>query len=172
MFSLVYQFDFYLLQFIEKNMHSIIIDKIMIAITYLGNMGIIWIIIALFLIINKRYRKAGIVTLISVILGAILSEGIIKHVVERPRPFVKFSTINLLISKPLSYSFPSGHTTAAFAAAGILSKYFRRYSIEIFTAAFLIAFSRLYLYVHYPTDILSGMILGLLCSKATLYIFK
>lgn len=169
---LINQFDNNILRFIENNMHSYIMDKTMIFFTELGNMGIIWIVISILLMLNKKYRIIGIATLAAVALGALLGEGIIKHIIERPRPFVKSSYINLLISKPMSSSFPSGHTTAAFSASGILSSYFRKYSIEIFLLAFVIAFSRLYLYVHYPTDVLAGIILGIISSRIILYLFN
>lgn len=102
----------------------------------------------------------------------ILGEGILKHIVGRLRPSNEILNSSGLISKPLSYSFPSGHTASAFAAAGILAKYFKKYSALIFTLAVLIAFSRLYLYVHYPTDVLAGLFLGLICCKGTIYIFE
>ncbi|MHC6179221.1 phosphatase PAP2 family protein [Clostridium sp. JNZ X4-2] len=169
MIYLMHQFDNSILQFIQNNMYGPFMDKFMIFITRLGNLGTIWVIIAVILIITKKYRNAGIATLCAVILGAVLGEGIIKHLVQRPRPFAEYGAANLLISRPLSSSFPSGHTTAAFAAAGVLSRYFKRYAAGFFILAFLIAFSRLYLYVHYPTDVLAGMILGIICSKIVLW---
>lgn len=170
--NLIQKFDVYILELIKNNMHDPFLDKAMIVITSLGNMGIIWIAIAVFLIISKKYRKIGFMVLVALILGSILGDGIIKHVIKRLRPSYNIPAINLLIANPVSYSFPSGHTTSSFAAAGILSRYFEKYSLEIFSLAALIAFSRLYLYVHYPSDVLVGIILGLLCSKVTLYIFS
>jgi undecaprenyl-diphosphatase len=153
-------------------MHGYIMDKLMILITSLGNMAIIWIAIAILLIANKKYRRIGYMTLMAVILGAVLGECILKHIFQRPRPFIAIHTLNVLISKPTSSSFPSGHTTAAFAAAGILSVYFKKYKVVFWILAVLIAFSRIYLYMHYPTDVLGGIVLGLLCSRLTFYIFK
>ncbi|MBA5851611.1 phosphatase PAP2 family protein [Clostridium sp. cel8] len=169
---LINEFDSFIFKFIEDNMYSSMMDKIMIFTTKLGNTGIIWIAISLFLIMSKKNRKAGIVTLAAVVLGAILGEGIIKNIVQRPRPFEESNIVHILISKPKSYSFPSGHTTAAFAATSTLSRYFKKYSIGLFILAILIAFSRIYLYVHYPTDILGGIILGLICSRIVFYIFN
>lgn len=171
MMSLIQKFDNTILLLIKNNMHNPIMDKVMVIITSLGNMGLIWIVISFLLMINKKYRNVGIMTLVALILSTILGEGILKHLVQRVRPSADIPAVNLLIAKPLSYSFPSGHTTSAFAAAGILVKYFRNHSQEIYTLAFLIAFSRLYLYVHYPTDVLAGIILGLICSNITVYLF-
>ena len=122
--------------------------------------------------INKKYRKIGFMALAALILSTILGEGILKHVVKRTRPCANITAVNLLITKPLSYSFPSGHTTSSFAVAGVLAKYFKEYAIEFFSLAILIAFSRLYLYVHYPTDVLAGIVLGLMCSMIIIYLFN
>jgi len=173
MISLIHKFDEFILLYIKNNIYGItVIDKSMIFITSLGNMGFIWIVISMLLLSNKKYRKVGIMTLAALILSSILGEGILKHLVHRMRPFYNMPTMNLLISKPLSYSFPSGHTASSFAAAGILSKHLKNYNFVFFTMAFLISFSRLYLGVHYPTDVLGGIILGLICSKIITHIFN
>ncbi|NLZ48864.1 MAG: phosphatase PAP2 family protein, partial [Clostridiales bacterium] len=75
------------------------------------------------------------------------------------------------ISKPSSFSFPSGHTGFSFAATGVLAKYFRKYRIPLFILASLMAFSRVYLCVHYPSDIIGGIILGLICSQISIWVF-
>lgn len=169
MFLLINEFDIYILQFIQNNMHTPVLDKLMIFATKLGNNGLIWIFISILLvIISKKHKKAGFVTLLALFIGAMLGEVIIKHIVQRPRPFLEMNTIKLLIPKPKSFSFPSGHTTAAFAAVVVLSRYFKKYSIEFFILAFLIAFSRMYLCVHYPTDVLAGIILGIISGKIAL----
>lgn len=170
--SLIQNLDNSILLYIKNNMHGHIMDKAMVVITSLGDKGLIWIIIAALLIINKKYRKIGFMALAALILATILGEGILKHLVQRVRPSADISAANLLIPKPLSYSFPSGHTTSSFAVAGVLAKYFKDYALELFGLASLIAFSRLYLYVHYPTDVLAGIILGLICSKITIYMFS
>lgn len=160
----IQNFDVTVLDFILKYGHNAWLDRIMPAITWLGNMGLIWIAVAVLLFINKRHRKTGIMVLVSLIIAAIVGEGIIKHLVQRPRPFVDIPAYKLLISKPLTYSFPSGHTASSFAAAGILWRELRKYRAYILAGASLIAFSRLYLFVHYPSDIIGGIALGLFCS--------
>ena len=158
-------FDNNILQFIQNHMRSSVMDEAMIVVTSLGNLGIIWIAISAFILIRKKNKTAVIGVLCAMLLGTILGQEILKNIIQRPRPFLESSVINMIIEKPVSYSFPSGHTTAAFAAAGILSKYFKKYSVLFFTIAILIGFSRLYLYVHYPTDVIAGAILGLVCSR-------
>lgn len=172
MMSFIQNLDNSILLYIKNNMHGHMMDKAMVFITSLGNGGIIWIIIAALLMINKKYRNIGFMVLGALILSTILGEGILKHVVQRVRPSADIPAVNLLITKPLSYSFPSGHTTSSFAAAGVLAKYFKDYALEAFSLAVFIAFSRLYLYVHYPTDVLAGIILGLICSKIIIYLFS
>ncbi len=168
MVSLLQNIDNSILLFIKNNMHSNIMDKVMIAITALDNGGAIWIIIAVLLMINKKYRKISFVVLGALLLSAILGEGILKHVIQRIRPSADIPAINMLIAKPLSYSFPSGHTASSFAGAAVLSNYLKKYKLVFFGLASLIAFSRLYLYVHYPTDVLAGIILGLICSRVSI----
>lgn len=158
-------FDNYILLGIKKHIQNKYLDRLMPLITYMGNLGIIWIAIALILILNKPYRPIGNIVIITLIIGTIVGEGIVKHIVKRIRPCNIHNDLNLLITKPISYSFPSGHTLSSFAAAEILSKYFGQYKLIFIALALLIAISRLYLYVHYPTDVIAGMILGILCSK-------
>lgn len=161
-----------ILNFIQNNMHNKVLDKIMIAITSMGNMGLIWIIISIALIINKKYRKVGVYSLIALILVTVLGEGILKHLFERPRPCVNIPQSQLLIKKPTSYSFPSGHSGSSFACAVVLSYYFKKYAVLIYGFATTIAFSRLYVYVHYPSDVLVGTILGLLSGFLVVFMWK
>ena len=164
------KFDFSILKFINSYFRNNFFDAVMPAISSLGDKGLIWILISLLLIISKKYRKVGVLCLGALALGTLMSEGIIKHIVRRPRPFLELPDIDLLIKKPSSFSFPSGHTTSSFAAANIISVKIKKYSIPAMLLASLIAFSRLYLFVHYPFDVLAGIILGILTSKLVLYL--
>lgn len=158
-----------LVKFIDNNIldilvsiHNPFLDKIMIFITSMGDIGFIWILIATFLIINKKYRSIGLVVLCAVTIQSILGEVIIKNIVQRERPFLVLENINLIIKAPNSYSFPSGHTAAGIAAALTMIYYFGKKASIFLVLALLIAFSRVYLYVHYPTDIIGGILLGAL----------
>lgn len=164
--------DLNILKYINDHLHNVVLDKVMPMITYLGNVGLIWIIISLILIISKKYRKVGILTLCSMVLGTILGEVILKQIFQRSRPFIELSELKLLIKRPSTYSFPSGHTLSAFAAAGIIGGMIRRFKVLVMILATLIAFSRLYLSVHYPSDVLVGAVLGLLCAKIVLHFSK
>ena len=141
-------------------------------ITGIGNGGIVWIFLSIYLIHSGNYRVEGHMVLASLVLTTILGEGIIKHLIKRSRPFITIKERTLLIARPLTYSFPSGHSASSFTVAGIFILMNSSMSVYITILASLIAFSRLYLDVHYPTDVLTGIILGLLCSSIVYNIFN
>lgn len=143
-----------------QNLHNPMMDKLLVAITTLGNSGGIWILVAAILIGTKKYRKTGIHLAMSLILCLVLGNVLIKNLVARPRPCWIDPTVPLLIPVPTDYSFPSGHTFSGFASVTTLFYYKKSWGILAFILASLIAFSRLYLFVHFPTDILGGIILG------------
>lgn len=171
MLQMLERIDFNILIFIHNTTPNIIFDKVMLCITLLGNMGMVWIIISILLVLNRKYRYVGIMCMASLILAAILGEGILKNIIQRPRPFSQVPAVSILITKPMSYSFPSGHTASSFAVAGIISNTLRKYKIYAILLATLIAFSRLYLFVHYPSDILAGILLGVMCSRIVLKVY-
>ena len=131
-------------------------------ISMLGNVGAIWIVCAVVLLVIPKTRKVGVVLAVSLAIEALCCNVILKPLVARIRPFDVNTAVQLLISPPKDFSFPSGHTGAAFAAASALFFSKNRLWIPSLVLAILIAFSRLYLYVHYPTDVLGGILLGIL----------
>ncbi|MFA9463292.1 MAG: phosphatase PAP2 family protein [Velocimicrobium sp.] len=141
-----------------------IFDHVMIFFSITGNRGMIWIIIALTFLCIKKYRKCGIVVLLSLFAAVLIGNTILKHLVERARPCWVDTTVTLLITNPKDFSFPSGHTYSSFAAATSIFLYHKNMGKIALLLAFLIAFSRLYLFVHYPTDVLAGAILGALTA--------
>lgn len=161
----VNSFDNYILFFIKNHIQNKYLDKLMPMITNMGNLGVIWIVMAAALILNEPYELIGYMVILTLIISSIVGEGIIKHIVRRARPYNKQTSIKLLIAKPISYSFPSGHTLSSFAVAEVLSMYFVKYKLIFMAIACLIALSRVYLFVHYPTDVIAGIILGVLFSK-------
>lgn len=140
-----------------QNLRTPIGDVVVPLITRLGDAGIIWIILTVLLLIIPKTRKTGVIMLADVLLCNV----VIKNLVARTRPFDVNTAVQLLVAKPRDYSFPSGHTAASFASvtALYLAGEKKMWKVALVLAV-LIALSRLYLYVHYPTDIIGGVIFG------------
>lgn len=153
-----------IIHFIDKHLACRFMDKLMSIMTMLGDLGIIWMVTAIFLIPMRRYRVYGISMIIIVLVSAFLGDIVIKPLVRRLRPFVKNKTIRLIIRNPGGYSFPSGHTSSSVGAAYVLLQMNLWVGVVGIIVAGLIAFSRVYLHVHYPTDIFAGAVLGLICG--------
>lgn len=162
-----------ILQFIQMNMRSSIGDKIMIGLTCLGNGITIWSIIGLALILSKKYRKYGFMIIAALILCYLVGNLTIKPIVARTRPFDAMPLLGkLLIKAPKDFSFPSGHTMCSFASSIVIYNMNKKIGIFTLILSFLIGFSRLYLYVHYPSDVFGGMIIGIFVGIITIIIFK
>ncbi len=163
--------DFQILYAINK-LHNDILDKIMITITSLVNSGFIWILISIILIFIKKTRKCGILILISMFIGLVIGNGILKNIIARDRPCWIDKSIKLLIESPKDYSFPSGHTMVSFEAAVMIWLHNKKLGIIPIGFATFVAFSRMYLFVHFPTDIIAGMILGISISLGVYFVDK
>lgn len=159
-------FDLPILEWIAANIKCEFLDAVMPIITKFGDGGIFWILVALVLLCIPKYRRGGLGVGIALLLGVLVCNVTLKPLIARPRPYdyqlEHFGrTITLLITAPRDFSFPSGHTLASFESATALLLYDRRFGIPAMVLAVLVAFSRLYLYVHYPTDVLCAMVLGI-----------
>ena len=143
-----------------QTLHNPLLDGIMVLVSSLGNMGMVWVAISLLLLFRKKTRECGVMMLFSMLLCLILGNGVLKNAIGRSRPCWIDSSVRLLIDMPKDYSFPSGHTMHGFTAALMIWFYNRRVGAAALILAGLIAFSRLYLFVHYPTDILAGFCIG------------
>ncbi|MEY8001308.1 phosphatase PAP2 family protein [Clostridium sp. Mt-5] len=169
---LVRKFDVFIMLFINKYLRNKYLDIFMCIMTKLGNMGAVWIAIAIYSLMDKQYRYEGKVVLSTLIISTIIGEGVLKNLIKRSRPFDAEKNVKLLITKPISYSFPSGHALSSFAVAGVLSVYFAKYELIFIGLAFFIAISRIYLCVHYTTDVIGGIAIGLICSKFILVVLN
>ena len=145
-----------------QTLHTPVLDKVMVFITKFGNAGILWIVLTVLFLLIPKTRKAGAAMAAALIIDLLLCNVVLKNLVARTRPYDVNTGIQLLVAKLHDYSFPSGHTAASFASVAAL--YFageKKLWKPVLVAACLIAVSRLYLYVHYPTDVLGGMVVGL-----------
>lgn len=160
-------FDWSILYFIQDHLTSPFGDWMMPKITHLGDAGLIWIIFALGLIISKKYRTHGIVMLIALAIGVLIGNVFLKNLVERSRPIWLDNSVTMLIPIPDDYSFPSGHTLASVIGATSMFLANKKFGWFAIPLAALIAFSRLYLFVHFPTDVIASTILGLIIAFTT-----
>ena len=164
--QLAVSFDLPILEWIQANLQSPLMDKIMPIITLFGEDGIFWIAWAVLMLIIPKTRKIGIGMLIALVTGLLVCNVTLKPLVGRIRPYDLQEqmgvTINLLVERLHDFSFPSGHTIASFEASVVLLKNSKKMGIPALIIAILVSFSRLYLYVHYPTDVLVSVVLGTL----------
>lgn len=160
-----------------ESLHTPVLNYIMYGFTLLGEAGIVWILLALacLTVMPKNYRKAGITIALSLIISLIMCNLVMKNMFARVRPFVADGTFENLFNIFDSiddWSFPSGHTSASFAAAVALFMWNKKHGIKAIILAVLISLSRLYLTVHYPTDVLASVVLGTIYGIAAYYIVK
>ncbi len=164
--TLALSFDLPILEWIRTNLWCEVLDVVMPIITMFGDAGIFWIACAVILLLIPKTRRTGLGMLLALILGLIVCNITLKPLVARIRPYDLQAqlgvTINLLNGTMHDFSFPSGHTIASFEAATVLLLNSKKMGIPAMILAVLIAFSRLYLYVHYPTDVICSVFLGIL----------
>ena len=156
------QAELVVLDYIAEHFRNGFMDLVMPKITLLGDGGVFWILVAVALLLCKRTRKTGLMMGTALALGLLFCNLLLKPMVARVRPYDVKGILPYLCAVQRDYSFPSGHTTASFEAATVLFLRYRKWGIAALVLAALIAFSRMYLYVHYPTDILAGLVLGVL----------
>lgn len=158
--DVIQAFDWDIIYFVQDFLKCGFLDAVMPVITALCDGGIFWIICGVALLFFRKYRKYGVVLLLTMLLGSLIGNELIKPLVERARPCHLDATVPLLIDRPESFSFPSGHTVSSVISATVLTRADRRFGYAAIPLAVLIAFSRIYLFVHFPTDVLAGALLG------------
>lgn len=171
MITTINTIDGQLLLWLDEMVRTPILTVFFTFVTTLGNGGMIWIALSLGLTIPKKTRKIGIMGICALLGSLLINNMLLKNLVARARPFDTWDYIVPLIARPGGFSFPSGHTASSFACASVLfRKLPKKYGIPALVLASLIAFSRLYLGVHYPGDVLAGVVSGVLISYLAEYI--
>ncbi len=182
------------LLYIQEYIRSDFLNPIMKVLTHSGDKGILLIVLILAFLIIPRTRAIGIMSTISIVIEALLNNVLLKNLIARTRPYDEIEGLVNLVGKQSDYSFPSGHTGAAFAVAGAMlvvalfglpmiektgefkredpSLTFKLISVILIMYATLLAFSRMYVGVHYPTDVLCGLLLGLGTSAVAYLIYQ
>lgn len=163
--SSIYDFDFAVNDWIAAHLTADWLDPMMRVITSLGDGGVFWILLALIFLCFKKTRRMGAAMAISLIISTLITNVTLKPLINRPRPY-ELRTIEGLDTSllPGDASFPSGHTTVSFSGAFALFWQNKKAGVPALALATLIAFSRLYFYLHHPTDILGGILVGLVAS--------
>ncbi len=164
--------DFDILYAIQ-NLRCPFMDSLILGLTWLvGDYGHLWAIVGGVMLFFKKTRKCGIVMLISYALVFLGGQFVLKDLIARERPCVLDQTVELIVARKTSYSCPSTHTAWAFAAATSVFLHFKKWGIGLFAVATLIGFSRLYLFMHFPTDVLFGAVLGVAFAVGAYYLVK
>lgn len=169
MFEAIQKLDEAILFFIQENIKNPVLDRLAVFITTLGNAGFLWIFIAFLLLSRKKYQRCGVPLICAISLAMLIGDDLLKPLIGRIRPCNQFPEVALLIPRPNSFSFPSGHAMVAFTSATVIYRYFPSYGLMTYILAGMIAFSRLYLFVHYPSDVLGGILLGVLNAFVVIF---
>lgn len=170
-------FEIQILKYIHGAISCGALDAVFSAASFLGNSGAIWIIIAAVMLIFPKTRRCGICMSVALIMCLVFGNLLLKPLAARIRPFDVDPSLAVIIKKPTDFSFPSGHTFSSFAGAVTIRHHFHRGGIAALVFACVVAFSRIYLCVHYPSDVLFGAVMGtflayvsnIICAK---FIFK
>ena len=149
-----------------QGLHSPLLDTIMISVfnKMVGSLGEMWLVIGVVLLMIPKTQKCGAAVLISYFASFVIGNEWLKDLIARPRPCAVDDTVAMIVKKPSSFSCPSVHTYLAFASAMSIFYYYRKAGIVTFIFAALVGFSRMYFFVHYPTDVLFGAVLGIVTA--------
>lgn len=151
-----------ILLFLQDTVRNPVLTPLVKAITVLGNGAVFWVLVSIVMLVPAKTRKIGLTSILALLVSLLINNIILKNLVARVRPYEVIEGLVPLIRKPWDYSFPSGHTGSSFASAWVFYRRLpKRFGIPALVLAGLIGLSRLYLGVHYPTDVLFGMVSGI-----------
>ncbi|MFB0920797.1 MAG: phosphatase PAP2 family protein [Oscillospiraceae bacterium] len=162
----IQSFDTNALIYIQDFLRTPILTAILVFFSRIGDFGLVWIFVGLILLIPDKTRRGGFDVLICLLAAYVVNDLVLKLLFERVRPYEVISGLKVLVPSESSYSFPSGHANSSFASALALTLAFGRKGALAYIPAVLIAGSRCYVGVHYPSDVLAGMIVGTTVAPA------
>ncbi len=169
MFDAIQNLDFQILDWIQAHLRVSFLDPVMAFFTHLGS-SVIWIAVIAVLLFWQKTRRDALVAGIGQLGGLLFANVILKNLIARDRPCWIREGYPVLVDNPKDYSFPSGHTMAAVIFTVIMVRKYPKLAPVMVPGCFLIAFSRLYLYVHFPSDVLFSLVTGIPLGLLTLYI--
>lgn len=171
--DIIMQLDGTILLWIQEYIRRDFLNPIVTFITGLGDAGWFWILLSVLLLFSKKYRKIGFTGLLALLIGFLITNLWLKNAVMRIRPYETVEGLTLIGRKALDFSFPSGHSTASMAASCVyLAQMPGKFGIPAFLLGICICFSRLYIGIHYPTDVLAGMLIGFAAALAAIWIMN
>ena len=174
MIDFITKIDFSILYWIQDNLRNSFMDFVMPLFSNLQDGGLIWISIAVVMLFFKRTRYCGIAVLFAMGIDTLITEYGIKNIVCRVRPCNLVDDVNMLVKKPTSYSFPSNHSASAFAGAVAVMLTIKKkaWTIPAFVFSGIISFSRMYVFVHFPSDVFAGILLGSAVAVLVCFLMK
>lgn len=166
-----------ILLWIQEYLRTPVLNSFMRGITHLGDFGLFWILMAIVLLLYPKTRKSGVLVMAGMLISFLLNNLLLKNLVGRTRPYEVIDGLELLVEKAVDLSFPSGHSATSFVAATVIAGLLpKRYGVSALVLAALISFSRLYIGIHYPTDVLfgvfSGIVIGLVLVQGNAFLQK
>ena len=164
--------EFYILNYIQNNYRNDFLDKLMPFISTITQVGAVWVVFMIITFFIPKHRRLGFMMLCNFALSLLICTVILKPIVSRIRPYELNSYISLIVRPEIDPSFPSGHSFFAFSCATTCFIYNKKLGLLMYALAFLVAASRLYLYVHFPTDVFFGIVFGTVTAIVSYCIFR
>lgn len=162
-----------ILLWIQEYVRKDRLDQVVTFITNLGNAGWFWLVLSVLLLFFVKYRKTGLISLVAILIGFVITNLLLKNIVNRIRPYEVVEGLRFIGKMPHDASFPSGHSTCSMATSVVLLKKLpKKAGIPLFVLGILICLSRLYVGVHYPTDVLMGAAVGIVSAFAAIRIMR
>lgn len=161
------------LLWIQEHLRNDFLTPVLTFLTHLGDHGYFWIALTILFLLLRKTRKVGGLMTCSLLFNTLVNNVLLKNLVARTRPYEVVDGLHRIIEAQSDYSFPSGHTGSAFAVAVVVFLMCpRKIGVPVLVFAFVIAFSRLYVGVHFPTDVLGGALIGAVIAYLVCAVYR